>query len=114
MATPKVDPKLIEQLAAIQCTWQEIATHLNIDKSTLSKNKTYSAAIEAGRSKGHVILRRKQWDVAMNGSVRMLEWLGKQCLGQKDKSDVNVSGVQMFSIVSPSQGETLIGIKPQE
>ena len=29
-------------------------------------------------------LRKKQWEVAMEGDVRMLIWLGKQVLGQKD------------------------------
>jgi hypothetical protein len=29
-------------------------------------------------------LRKKQWELAMDGDVRMLIWLGKQYLGQKD------------------------------
>ena len=31
-----------------------------------------------------VALRKKQWDMAMAGDVRMLIWLGKQILGQTD------------------------------
>ena len=27
-------------------------------------------------------LKQMQWDVAMNGNVKMLIWLGKQYLGQ--------------------------------
>jgi len=30
-------------------------------------------------------LEDKQWDVAMEGNVQMLIWLGKQYLGQSDK-----------------------------
>ena len=42
-------------------------------------------------------LRRKQWQVAMEGNVQMLIWLGKNILGQKDVADTNwenpVSGI---------------------
>ena len=30
-------------------------------------------------------LENRQWEVAMDGNVQMLIWLGKQHLGQKDK-----------------------------
>ena len=30
-------------------------------------------------------LKNKQWEVAMDGNVQMLIWLGKQHLGQCDK-----------------------------
>lgn len=32
-------------------------------------------------------LREKQWELAMNGDVRMLVWLGKQYLKQRDIPD---------------------------
>ena len=34
---------------------------------------------------GNVSLRRKQFELAMNGNVTMNIWLGKQKLGQSDK-----------------------------
>ena len=34
--------------------------------------------------KQKIQLREKQWEVAMEGNVQMLIWLGKQYLGQKD------------------------------
>jgi len=33
-------------------------------------------------------LRHKQFEMAMNGDVRLLIWLGKQYLGQKDNPEV--------------------------
>jgi len=33
-------------------------------------------------------LRQKQFEMAMNGDVRMLIWLGKQYLGQSEKPEV--------------------------
>ena len=36
------------------------------------------------------MLQDKQWEVAMEGNVQMLIWLGKQYLGQSDNpNDVN-------------------------
>ena len=35
-----------------------------------------------------VELRKKQFEMAMDGDVRMLIWLGKQYLGQKDTPEV--------------------------
>ena len=35
-----------------------------------------------------VELRKKQFEVAMSGDVRMLIWLGKQYLGQKETPDI--------------------------
>ena len=32
-------------------------------------------------------LREKQWELAMNGNVKMLVWLGKQYLKQRDIPD---------------------------
>lgn len=37
-------------------------------------------------------LLKKQYDVAMQGNVSMLIWLGKQHLGQSDKKEDKVSG----------------------
>ena len=43
-------------------------------------------------AKEKVELRKKQWEKAMDGDVRMLIWLGKQHLGQKDSPmDMNVN-----------------------
>jgi hypothetical protein len=37
---------------------------------------------------GRMSLRRKQWKAAEDGNTTMLVWLGKQYLGQSDKSEV--------------------------
>ncbi len=35
-------------------------------------------------------LRERQIDIAMNGSVPLLIWLGKQYLGQRDKAEQTI------------------------
>ena len=36
-------------------------------------------------------LRQKQFQMAMDGDVKMLIWLGKQMLGQADKQEVTTT-----------------------
>tara|TARA_Y100001963_G_C6497774_1_gene316461 strand:- start:167 stop:364 length:198 start_codon:yes stop_codon:yes gene_type:complete len=47
-------------------------------------------------------LRKKQWEVAMDGNVQMLIWLGKQYLGQRDTPETKwenpIDGVEMVSL----------------
>lgn len=45
-----------------------------------------------------VNLLKKQYDVAMNGNVSMLIWLGKQHLGQKDKHETETKGTVQINI----------------
>ena len=80
--------KLVENLARIMCTEEEIAECLNTTPDTLlnSDNKElFRSAIKRGQANHHQSLRRKQYEVAMRGNVSMLIWLGKQYLGQTEK-----------------------------
>lgn len=83
-----IDPQQVEELAAIQCSYAEMAAVLKCDPSTLTRN--YSQAIKDGRERGKSSLKRKQYEVAMKGNVGMLIWLGKQHLGQSDKYESQV------------------------
>ena len=38
-----------------------------------------------------VVLRKAQWEKAMDGDTRMLIFLGKQYLGQKDTPDMELN-----------------------
>ena len=50
--------------------------------------KSYKELIEHGRAEGKKSLRRKQMEVGLEkGDVRMLIWLGKQYLDQKDQPE---------------------------
>tara|TARA_R110000868_G_scaffold142286_2_gene359502 strand:+ start:933 stop:1244 length:312 start_codon:yes stop_codon:yes gene_type:complete len=79
----KLDHDLIFKLATIHCTYAEIAGIIGTSTTTLEKR--FKHLIEKGRSEGKKSLRRKQMEVALEkGDVRMLIWLGKQYLDQKD------------------------------
>ena len=52
--------------------------------------------------KQKIDLKKKQWEVAMDGNVQMLIWLGKQYLGQQDSPDSKwenpVDGVEFTEV----------------
>lgn len=75
------------------CTAEGIAATLGIDDSTLWKacerdNKVnFSEFSQQKRAKGDELLRMKQFQTAMSGNVTMQIWLGKNRLGQSDKTE---------------------------
>lgn len=72
----------IENLAAIHCTNEEIASVVGVSVDTLTRN--FAEHIKTGKDKGKASLRRVQWQRAQGGNATMQIWLGKQLLGQKD------------------------------
>lgn len=86
--------KLIESMARIMCTEEEISQLLGCSRDifyTEDNKEVYRQAIERGKSNGKQSLRRMQYQLAMKGNVKMLIWLGKQVLGQSDKLDTNAN-----------------------
>jgi len=83
----ELDTNLIENLASIFCTNQEIATIVGCHPDTLADN--FSEYLKKGRDKGKMSLRRMQWEKAQSGNTTMLIWLGKQMLGQRDKIETS-------------------------
>lgn len=86
--------KLIENMARIMCTDEEIADVLGCSRDlfyTKENENLFRQAIEKGKATGKQSLRRKQYEVAMKGNSSMLIWLGKQWLGQTDKVEQTTS-----------------------
>lgn len=77
------DDVIIERLAKCGLTNKEIADALGYDENTLKRN--YEIFLIKGRANLKERLKRKQIQVAMQGNVTMLIWLGKQYLGQAEK-----------------------------
>jgi len=95
-----IDLELMDNLAQIRCTYEEMAAMLGVDSDTLRSR--FSARIEQNREKGRQSLRRRQWQAAMEGDRTMLIWLGKQELGQSDKTatDLTTQG-QKLAVLPP-------------
>ena len=91
------EPQTIIQFAAKGLTTQKIAALCNMGDSTLRAK--YQAELEKGRILRNSTLQERQFEVALNGAhskehanPTMLIWLGKQWLGQTDKSETQVTG----------------------
>jgi len=85
-----IDKDLLENLASIQCTMNEMASVLGCSVDTLERN--YADTIKKGKDHGRASLRRLQWQGAQGGNPTMLIWLGKQVLEQKDKIEQQHTG----------------------
>lgn len=86
-----LDFELIEKLAAIHCTMEEIASACNCSVDTLERRA--ADIIKKGKEAGKRSLRRMQYEGAQKGNVALLIWLGKQLLGQKDVSRVELTEI---------------------
>lgn len=84
----ELDLHRLEMLGTFYITVQEAATVFGVSRSTMTRRLSepeYREAWEKGRAKTRRALRQKQIDRAMEGSDRMLIWLGKQLLGQANE-----------------------------
>lgn len=81
----KINIELVESLACIGCTQEEIAAIVGCSENTLRRHAR--AQLTLGGEKMKVSLRRWQYAKAKEGNVAMLIWLGKQYLGQREKID---------------------------
>ena len=93
MARPKknIRAKTVYELARLGCTNEEMGRVLDCDATTIARR--FPVEIERGWADVKVRLRRNQLETALKkGSVPMLIWLGKQLLGQTDRTKTELSG----------------------
>jgi hypothetical protein len=79
-----IDYALVEKLATIQCTQEEIANILEVSTKTLQRDEEFCRIHKKGIEQGKSSLRRLQWKSAETGNTSMLIWLGKQYLAQRE------------------------------
>lgn len=89
-AQVKIDQKQFENMCAIQCTRDEIASMFGVSYDTLLRwckntydGKDFETVYKEKRQLGKASLRRTQWKLA-DKSVPMAIFLGKNMLGQTD------------------------------
>ena len=80
-----IDYALVDSLARVFCTQQEIATILGLSVRTLQNDEVFSQTYKEAHENAKSSLRRFQFKSAQDGNVTMQIWLGKQYLGQQDK-----------------------------
>jgi DNA-binding Lrp family transcriptional regulator len=85
-ARKPIDLARVERLAAAGATDQEIARKVGVSEATLKIRAR--EALDRGRARFRVLLRRLQLRAALRGSVPMLIFLGKNFLGQSDRETI--------------------------
>ena len=87
-----IDWKMVDALLQANCSGVQIAARLGVHADTLyaacqrEKGSAFSAYSQQKREHGETLIHQKQFDIAMKGDKTMLIWLGKQRLGQKERS----------------------------
>lgn len=82
-----VGAKVIEALASVMCTEEEIAACLGVTVETLKNDKNEALFLECykrGQDLGKMSLRRNQFELSKVNAT-MAIFLGKQYLGQSDR-----------------------------
>lgn len=97
----EIDEKLVEKLASIHCTMEEIASIVGCSVDTLERR--FAELIKTAKDKGRSSLRRHQWEAAQKGNTTMLIWLGKQLLGQKDISKIELTEVPDAALAAEAE-----------
>ena len=94
----QIDKEQFEELLSLQCTKEDISGFFHGSHDTIERwckrtyGKNFLSVAEDYRSIGRVSLRRSQFAMAERGNVPMLIHLGKQYLGQTDKTETKVTG----------------------
>ena len=73
---------VVWKLGCMMCSYKEIGDVLGLEERTVKRH--FGNLVEKARSTGKKSLRRAQFEKAFTGDTRMLIFLGKQYLAQKD------------------------------
>jgi hypothetical protein len=93
MARPliEIDAQEVLKLAQLGCKTEEIADFLECSVDTVDRR--FAEELSKGRADLKMSLRRMQIQSAQKGNVAMMIWLGKQLLGQVDRSHIDISKI---------------------
>ena len=83
----KIDLDELEKLCAMQCTDEDIAAFLGVSTRTIERRRkmpSFREAMERGKAKGRVSVRRNLFRLATNGNLGANIFLAKNLLGYKE------------------------------
>ncbi len=88
-------PDMIEEMAKIQCTMNEMAACLGCERGIIEDDEELMQRIKQGRERGLMELRRAQYKKAVVDQSPALQiWLGKNMLAQSDAPQVDKKTAQ--------------------
>ena len=91
----EIDLEQLEKLASLGCTDEEIAAFFRCTTRTIEKRRkepAFKEALERGKAIGRISVRRSQMKLLEAGNATMGVWLGKQLLGQRDVTPIELTG----------------------
>jgi hypothetical protein len=97
MARPEalVNLEELEKVCALQCGDEEIAAFFGVSTRTIRRRRkvrAFGEAMERGRAKGRLSVRRQLFKLANNGNLGATIFLAKNLLGYKDVMATEHSG----------------------
>src|SRR5436190_4593701 len=107
-----VDLEMVERLAHLQCTQEEISSALGVSVDTLTRHKYFAEIFKRGTENGRKSVRRMQFESATKGSVAMQIWLGKQYLGQSDHFSHDVNAATVLIVCPAGIAEPAVSLEP--
>ncbi len=90
-----IDVENLEKLCMLHCTDEELAAFFSVSTRTIEsrrKQPQFAEVMSRGKAKGRIAVRRQQMKLMEAGSASMCIWLGKQLLGQRDVTPIELSG----------------------
>jgi len=91
----RIDFGELEKLCALQCTDEDMAAFFGVTVRTIERRRqkpAFAAAMESGRAKGRLSVRRSLFTQAANGNVAASIFLAKNLLGYRDVRSNQHSG----------------------
>ena len=100
-AKTPVDEKEVYNLAKVGATNKEIGDCVGIDESRVRRR--FADLLLKARGNNKIRLRQLQYAQAEEGNVTMLIWLGKNMLGQSDKTEQVIDNREPLKIIVGSE-----------
>jgi hypothetical protein len=92
-----IDLVELEKLCSIQCTDEDLAGFFKVTTRTIENKRKipqFAEAMARGRANGRISVRRAQFKLLKKGDPGTAKWLGKQYLGQRDITPIELTGAK--------------------
>src|SRR3989442_150246 len=83
----QIDWEAVKRMARKQCTPEEIAVFVGVSEPTLRSYENFLPIYKEGYVHGNIAVRRVLYELAIQGDVRVLKFLGKTRLEQSTSAE---------------------------
>jgi hypothetical protein len=91
----RIDLGELEKLCGLQCTDEDLAAYFDVNVKTIERRRrkpAFAVAMERGRAKGRLSVRRSLFKQAAEGNTAAAIFLAKNLLGYRDVRNNQLSG----------------------